>query len=105
VPKRAIECVSQLSLDEPTLAILDAINTSRLRDFGVWRYAGMESIIHLSDLFPHLTHLEIPKFGLPTREDADDNYTIVGSFSTLFLSLIPTIFRMIIFAPCQDSVA
>ncbi|KAJ7491271.1 hypothetical protein FB451DRAFT_1222606 [Mycena latifolia] len=76
VPNRAIECVSQLSVDEPTLSILDAINTSQLRDLRVWRYAGLESINILAQRFPQLTHLEIPKFGIPTRNDSDSNYTI-----------------------------
>lgn len=80
VPSRAIECVSQLSLDDKTLAILDAIDTSQLRDLRLWRYLGLDSINHLAQLFPQLTHLEIPKFGIPTRTDADSNYTIVSSF-------------------------
>jgi len=84
VPSRAIQCVSQLSLDEPTLAILDAIDTSQLRDIRVWRYAGLESINHLAELFPHLTHLEIPKFGIATRDDAENNsYTIDDYILTL----------------------
>jgi hypothetical protein len=78
VPNRAIECVSQLSLDEPTLAILAAIDTSQLRDLRIWRYPGLESLNHLAQLFPQLTYLEIPKFGIPTRNDADSNYTIVS---------------------------
>ncbi|KAJ7168276.1 hypothetical protein C8R43DRAFT_145219 [Mycena crocata] len=76
VPNRAIECVSQLSLDETTMSILNAIDTSQLRDLRVWRYPGLDSINHLAVLFPQLTHLEIPKFGIPTRNDADSNYTI-----------------------------
>lgn len=79
VPSRAIECVSQLSLDDSTLAILDAIDTSQLRDIRVWRYAGLESIDHLAELFPNLTHLEIPNFGIPTRQDENNNYVIVGT--------------------------
>ncbi|KAJ7118749.1 hypothetical protein C8R44DRAFT_706889 [Mycena epipterygia] len=76
VPSRAIECVSQLSLDDKTLAILDAIDTSQLRDLRFWRYPGLDSINHLAQLFPQLTHLEIPKFGIPTRTDVDSNYTV-----------------------------
>ncbi|KAF7353657.1 F-box domain-containing protein [Mycena venus] len=84
LPNRAIECISQLSLDEPTLAILDAIDTSQLRDIRVWRYAGLASIDHLAELFPHLTHLEIPKFGIPTRDDTENNnYTIDDYIHTL----------------------
>ncbi|KAJ7736521.1 hypothetical protein B0H14DRAFT_2993742 [Mycena olivaceomarginata] len=83
VPSRAIECVSQLSLDDSTLAILDAIDTSQLRDIRVWRYAGLESIDHLAELFPNLTHLEIPNFGIPTRQDENNNYVIDDYILTL----------------------
>ncbi|KAJ7702247.1 hypothetical protein B0H17DRAFT_137957 [Mycena rosella] len=83
VPNRAIECVSQLSVDERTLSILDSINTSQLRDLRVWRYAGLESINLVAQRFPQLTHLEIPKFGIPTRIDSDNDYTIDDYILTL----------------------
>ncbi|KAJ7684595.1 hypothetical protein DFH06DRAFT_1073348 [Mycena polygramma] len=83
VPERALECISQISLNEQTWVILDAIDTSRLRDLRVWRYAGLETINHLAARFPRLTHLEIPKFGLPTRDDAENAYTIDDYIHTL----------------------
>ncbi|KAJ6608638.1 hypothetical protein B0H10DRAFT_521952 [Mycena sp. CBHHK59/15] len=42
VLSRAIECISQISIDETTLAILGAIETSHLRDLRIWRYPGLE---------------------------------------------------------------
>ncbi|KAJ6500558.1 hypothetical protein C8R45DRAFT_73457 [Mycena sanguinolenta] len=84
VPSRAIECVSQLSITDSTLAILDAIDTSRLRDLRVWRYSGLETINRLAELFPNLTRLEVPKFGIPTRNDAEnENYTVDDYILTL----------------------
>ncbi|KAK7035746.1 F-box domain-containing protein [Favolaschia claudopus] len=83
VPNRTIECVSQLSLDEPTLAILDAIDTSHLRDIRIWRYSGLESVGRFAESFPSLTRLEIPKFGIPTRDDAQNDYTIDDYILTL----------------------
>ncbi|KAF7359275.1 F-box domain-containing protein [Mycena sanguinolenta] len=84
VPNRVIECVSQLSITDATLAILDAIDTSRLRDLRVWRYSGLETINRLAELFPNLTRLEVPKFGIPTRDDTEnENYTIDDYILTL----------------------
>ncbi|KAJ6547004.1 hypothetical protein B0H19DRAFT_1163483 [Mycena capillaripes] len=83
VPNRALECISQVSIDNSTLAILNSIDTSQLRDLRVWRYAGLEEINNLAGLFPQLTHLEIPKFGIATRDDAENSYTIDDYILTL----------------------
>ncbi|KAJ7184317.1 hypothetical protein C8R46DRAFT_1063687 [Mycena filopes] len=83
LPNRAIECISQVSLDESTLAILDTIDTSQLRDFRVWRYPGLDAVNDLAQRLPQLTHLEIPKFGIPTRNDAENDYTIDDYLLTL----------------------
>ncbi|KAJ7043127.1 hypothetical protein C8F04DRAFT_1029103 [Mycena alexandri] len=86
VPNRAIVCVSQVSLDESTLAILDAIDTSQLRDLRVWRYSGLEAVNDLAQRLPHLTHLEIPQFGIPTRNDTANDYTYTIDDYVLTLS-------------------
>ncbi|KAJ7611612.1 hypothetical protein FB45DRAFT_940422 [Roridomyces roridus] len=76
VPHRAIECVGQLSLDERTWRALAAINTTRLKELQIWRHDNLETIHRLAELVPQLRRLEIPRFGLATRSDADKNHTV-----------------------------
>ncbi|KAJ7273121.1 hypothetical protein C8J57DRAFT_266599 [Mycena rebaudengoi] len=83
VPHRAMEQISQLSIDDPTLALLATINTSRLRDLRIWKYSGLEAIGRVAALLPALTHLEIPMFGIATRDDEDKEYTIDDYILTL----------------------
>ncbi|KAF7304940.1 F-box domain-containing protein [Mycena kentingensis (nom. inval.)] len=99
---RPLECISQLSLNEATLAVLATIDGSRLRDLRIWKYSGLRNIHQLAELFPNLEVLEAPTLGISTREDADMGYTAddyidalsrFGSLQTLAESSIWSLIR------------
>jgi hypothetical protein len=84
VCSRTMEGIGQICLGPNTMRDLEMIDGSELRSLHIWKYDDIQMVHQIAKLFPNITVLEMPRFGVP-RGEMDES--IVGpSFLVAFHS-------------------
>jgi hypothetical protein len=68
VCSRTMEGIGQISLAPDTMQDLQIIDGRELRCLHIWKYEDLKMIQQVSRLFPNITVLEMPRFGVPGAE-------------------------------------